>query len=460
MKSHFPGYYQPREEEFKGLWKTAVFALDANVLLNFYRYSPETLSELLEILSKISDRIWIPHQAALEFQKRRLSVISNVKNAYKKLEEALDDALKTIQSKFNAYRRHPNFHVEDLITQIKRSFSRIVKKLQFQAKQHPDYFEHDPIREDLTGLLEGKVGEPFPHDRLKEIYKEGEKRYVDEIPPGYKDAKKKLNKEKYGDLILWNQIIKKAEKDKTGIIFITDDNKEDWWWVSEGKKIGPRPELVEEIHRKASVLFYMYPPERFMDYAREYLAVSVKQESIDEVHEISEQTKTLHEIIERGFHVNKTIADIIRQENLRRSMSAHLIPNLSDIVKGTLTPQEYLENMRTAFSHPADAVKEALRHQEILKGLKDYYTNPSDTLIEILKQQDIQMNYIDAFSGLQRAIQNSLKQQVIQRSLPDTLSKDLDDDVENSGSQEDAKSYEYSGSSGEGPEQKPDGADQ
>ena len=42
MRREFPGYYRPTSEEFKALWESAEFALDANVLLNVYGYSKPT----------------------------------------------------------------------------------------------------------------------------------------------------------------------------------------------------------------------------------------------------------------------------------------------------------------------------------------------------------------------------------------------------------------------------------
>jgi hypothetical protein len=40
MKDIFRGYYKLDDDEFKQLWKKAVFIFDTNVLLNLYRYQP------------------------------------------------------------------------------------------------------------------------------------------------------------------------------------------------------------------------------------------------------------------------------------------------------------------------------------------------------------------------------------------------------------------------------------
>ena len=36
MKDKFHGYYRPSEEYFANLWNDAIFAFDANTLLNLY----------------------------------------------------------------------------------------------------------------------------------------------------------------------------------------------------------------------------------------------------------------------------------------------------------------------------------------------------------------------------------------------------------------------------------------
>jgi hypothetical protein len=93
----------------------------------------------------------------------------------------------------------------------------------------------------------------------------------------------------FGDLILWFQVIDKAEKDKTPIIIVTDDVKEDWWWKHAGRIVGPHPDLVAEIRTKADVDFYMYVSDQFMKYARQFLKEEVDQGAIDEIQEVRAQ---------------------------------------------------------------------------------------------------------------------------------------------------------------------------
>ena len=82
-----------------------------------------------------------------------------------------------------------------------------------REEQHPDLFGNDPFLDRLTDLFKGKVGEEYPADEVESLIKEANKRYERKIPPGYRDIKKEgLNK--YGDFILWRQVMDKAESDE------------------------------------------------------------------------------------------------------------------------------------------------------------------------------------------------------------------------------------------------------
>src|SRR5258708_3051295 len=239
MRKSFPGYYRPSEDEFRKLWGKCLFVLDANVLLNLYRYSEETRKKLIDILEQVETRIWVPHQAALEYQRNRLDVISAQREAYKQIGQLLDDTAKKLEARLRSYKRHPLINGEKLIASIKEVLRAKAGDLETVRQKHPDLVDRDLVREALTKLLDGKVGPPYTDERMKQICKEGEDRYAKSMPPGYKDAKTKEGDKIFGDLVLWYQVMDKAASDKVPIIIVTDDAKEDWWWRHEGKIVGP-----------------------------------------------------------------------------------------------------------------------------------------------------------------------------------------------------------------------------
>ncbi len=304
MKNILLGYRPITEELISTLWKDGLFVLDANVLLNLYRYSQPTKDEFIQVLNKLVDRLWIPHQAFYEYLKNRPEVILTQEIMYENTKKILIDLLMSVEEDIQkklTFQYHPFIDKDVFLSKIKKAIDEIGNELDEQMKKHPNLLTDDPILTMVSSLLNDKIGEGYSEAKLHEVYKESELRYSKQIPPGYKDAEgpnKKTGEAAYGDLLVWFQMIDKATEIKAPIVFISNDKKEDWWWISKGRTIGPRPELVEEMYEKASVPFYIYNSDRFMEYAKKFLDVSIKQTSIDEVRDLRLKDESKHYISE------------------------------------------------------------------------------------------------------------------------------------------------------------------
>ncbi len=226
MRNLFPGYYQPTEQEFTTLWEKCIFSFDTNVLLHIYRYIPKTRNIFFDILDQLKERIWIPHHVAFEYQKERFSVISHQLRAYDEIQKTLDKSLQNLKIELGAYKRHSLIDTNQIIEIYGRAIRKVKRNLSKAKQEYPDFIISDELRDKITEILKGKVGEPYSKDKLKAIYKEAEQRFKESIPPGYKDNKKP-EPDKYGDVVLWFQLIDYAKSEKKPLIFITDDMKED-----------------------------------------------------------------------------------------------------------------------------------------------------------------------------------------------------------------------------------------
>src|SRR4029077_20250194 len=122
-------------------------------------------------------------------------------------------------------------------------------------------------------------------ERLAPIRKEGEERYAKKIPPGFEDAKKGgEGGDKFGDLIIWKEMIEKAKAEVRPIIFVTDDGKSDWWHIHSGKKLGPHPYLVEEFLNASGQQFHIYELPQFLRYSVE-TGSAIKPEAVQKIAE-------------------------------------------------------------------------------------------------------------------------------------------------------------------------------
>lgn len=275
MKSLFPGYYRPTEEEFKQLWNKSLFVLDTNVLLNLYRVTETTRESLLGILSQLSSQIWLPHQVALEFQRNRSEIIVEQVNAYDKVTSVLDKIEKQINEANIQLKelegRHYLLNVQELTGKLLKNVANVKKQVAKQKSIHPNWQENDIVLNKIDKLYTNKIGVAYSDEKINEIIKAGAKRYADKVPPGFNDTKDKDGIKPYGDLIIWMQMIDKSIEVKKPIIFITNDAKDDWWYKAKHLTIGPRPELREEMLLKAGTQFYMYDVDQFVERAQTHL---------------------------------------------------------------------------------------------------------------------------------------------------------------------------------------------
>jgi hypothetical protein len=385
MRKTFPGYYRPSKKEFSALWSSCIFILDSNVLLNLYRYSKGTCDALICILKQVSSRLWIPHQAALEYQQQRLKVITQQLVAYDEMQDLLDKTEKQLENKLQSLRRHPYLDADGLTKRIKKPFDAIKKDLTKLKRDHPDLFECDNIRDNLSNLLEDKVGSPYSKERLNEIYRIGKERYEKSIPPGYEDTNKD-GERKYGDLLLWFQVIDKAKETKKPIIIVTDDVKEDWWLRFNGRTIGPRPELIDEMLSEAGVSFYLYQADQFMDHAQKTLEKQVEQKAINEVRDIRRKdeaniynmqksniyTQNLYETLKslQGNTISHFTNDIL---NAQGKTTSKLMDEMLNATRGIATfPKEKLEAMQgiTSFQLSEELMKSMQRMQETIATIR------------------------------------------------------------------------------------------
>ena len=277
MKTTFQEYNVISDEQISELWKDGLFVFDTNVLLNLYRYSEDTSNEFIQIISSLNDRVWIPNQVGLEFNKNRLTVITEQKKSYEDFEKKINDIISEIENKT----RNP-FLTKELHEKLVQIKSDIKSEVETKKKHYDTSLINDNTLNKINDIFNQKVGICFENDKLKQIYIEGENRYKDKIPPGYKDSKKPAN-EKFGDLILWKEILNHSKSSSKNIIFILDDRKEDWWLEHHGKTISPRPELLKEFRIVTDKTIHFYQPFQFLEFSNAFLGKEIKPQIIEEV---------------------------------------------------------------------------------------------------------------------------------------------------------------------------------
>lgn len=319
MKNLFRGHYPPSKKEFEELWSKGLLVLDTNSLLNLFRYSSGTRDELLELLRRYQDRLWLPHQVGLEFHRHRRAVPGAQSKVFDTVEKAIDGAESEVIQKLGLLGRHLPDESAVLKDAARASFKELRDQLQEAVKEHQDAVlsaqSHDRTFDTVSDLYDGKVGLPYDPEELKRRHKEADGRYAILQPPGYEDVKDKDGEEKYGDYVLWSQILDHAADKSLPVIFVTNDVKEDWWERVGGKTIGPRPELIEEFYTRVGHRVHFYDTRLFLKYANQRLP---------KTDQVSEKA------VREAGNVGRQLTESVKREHERRRLEYERTVRLLD----------------------------------------------------------------------------------------------------------------------------------
>lgn len=303
MKNAIKEYLELSKTEKAELWKNAVFIFDTNIFLNLYRYTEITRESLLKAMQQLSDRIWMPHQVAQELMKDRAKVIFDTLKIFDELNEEKEKFIANCREKLR--RESKDTKIDNMSKEIDRHI-KILKSESNYIKKVDD----DEILNKLLKLFEDKVGAGFSESELDSIKREGVERYSRQTPPGYKDYKKGEENNAFGDLIIWKEILQYAGANKKDIIYVTGDQKEDWWNRTNGRTLGPRVELRKEFAEKTNQKFHMYNMNGFLTYYKELQGTSIQQSAIDEVKSYEKFLEERHRVLRRQELVRRNCDDI------------------------------------------------------------------------------------------------------------------------------------------------------
>ena len=217
---------------------------DASVLLSSYLYDPVPRDELISVLERLADRIFIPHQVALEFHRKRVEVICERVHLIELARQALP----------------PSTAAEDLQAECGTV----------------DLFGSDHVLTRLRQVLDGKVGRPLKDEERWQA--EAGRRIEEEIPPGYKNADKQCP---YGDYFAWRQALLEASmRNAKYLVFVTTRCTEDWYSIIKDRAVLARPELAAEAWAEARARLVLLNVTQFLDCAKSCLKIPGSAESI------------------------------------------------------------------------------------------------------------------------------------------------------------------------------------
>lgn len=200
---------------------------------------------LLDLLESKQRRVVIPPTVRMEFD-----LLGN-----KKLDEAIK--IETAAAKHTGKVFEPptgagpelEEYLAAIISATEQFRSRVRKKLEKRFAR-------------INTILNACQANDVPCTTRLQALTEGPGRYALRQPPGYEDAGKKTEDNRYNDLIIFFEMIHMAILSQTDVAFITNDSKEDWWEINQQPPtrtlLRGRRELSREFRQKAGRDFAIF----------------------------------------------------------------------------------------------------------------------------------------------------------------------------------------------------------
>ncbi|MBB4060065.1 putative nucleic acid-binding protein [Salinibacter ruber] len=343
MREQFPWFFDPTEEELQRFWDEATFSFDANVLLNLYRVDRETTEDYFKIFRAFEDRIFLPHEAANQFFHNRRGVIRTEQNSFSKAKDEvekwverrtsfenlkqqlrggnigqiIEDEIESVFDGRGDYEEEVEEVKDDLIERIEDLQERFTPTGTTRANA-----EKDEILGGLIEIFDGKTGQSLEED-VEDLKEKAQKRYESEQPPGYEDygGDEYVSRGECEDFIIWKQLLVFAEREEEDVVFITGEEKQDWWEVdNEYEIVRPRYELLREFSRRTGQVFWILTTEDMLENAYDRLGVEVRDKSVEQ----TETVKILSKKLESNYEISigERIKKLIETEELYKIRAA------------------------------------------------------------------------------------------------------------------------------------------
>ncbi len=220
-----------------------LYVLDANVLLLPYTTGVKSLDAIKDVYLRLvgSNKIFIPSQVIREYLDNRSNKLSNINESLSK---------KSNQN-FNYVDKYPLLEslpeYQDILEQEKL-LKEAIKEHQNRIRKTMGAVQawgwNDPVSKMYHEVLSERVLDDSALN-LDDISKDLERRNELNIPPGYKDKSKDENQA--GDLLIWHELLELGKTQSQHVVFVSGDEKADWWHQSGKKPLYPRFELVDEF---------------------------------------------------------------------------------------------------------------------------------------------------------------------------------------------------------------------
>ncbi|MDJ0304853.1 PIN-like domain-containing protein [Dehalobacter sp.] len=408
---------------FKSIYASKpIYVFDTNIYLDLLRYSKFASTEMLDIYKTLHDDIRIPAQVLSEFAKN-LSVVqgqrtSNAKKAITESRLCLNSCSESVLRQMNIFIKYKFLHSQEIADEVKTNLDKLKVAIDEYVLKNvlsstTGFLEADSIESFIKAIYEVNPHSGFSQLELFDIYKDGHFRYKYKIPPGYMDDprqnpdSRKDGVSVFGDLILWNEIIRLSTINNRPIVFVTSDVKEDWFILDNKRPIAPREELTKEFfERTDGKQICILPNDVFIKHMGLILNVKIKlalaEIQIDEFVDVA---------------IRNNIKEIKQKmiEWLNADEHIYLLPFIVDINR-----LMDIDDLRMVFQDASVEVSDYVYYSVLLQGMAQFTGAFYNEGIERFTSNEIDSFVFDLKISFKRAYEKEdVKERAFSKEITD-----------------------------------------
>ncbi|MGO2718786.1 MAG: PIN-like domain-containing protein [Brachybacterium tyrofermentans] len=280
----------PADDPVRG----TLYALDANILLNLYKFTPDAARDVLKALREMREVLFIPHQALNEFWPLRAGVRSGPHHseASGKVRAAKADILRIVRTwqkrtglNAEGAREGGAQDISDHLAAVSEVLEKIESTIDAVREESADNGEW--LLDTIDEIFAGRIG-PKPSDAERtDALREFDKRVERGTPPGLRDVeiRKGKTEKASGDYFIWMQCVREAESISNSrgapldLTLVTEDHKDDWVRSGTDDHLLAHRALVKEYYEATGGTFRIMSFEELLDTASQFFGAQVSSES-------------------------------------------------------------------------------------------------------------------------------------------------------------------------------------
>lgn len=266
--------------------KNALVVLDTNVLIGLLQQRKTITEKILERIENKSAKIYIPFFVSWEYAANNNKILNapiQTRTSKKDVKSSLEISKKRIKSCVESaispkgdalfWGKSVKEIKDSAFTEIMHQFDDLEKKVlskqqEVETQLKKSDGEVQQVNKRLLDFIDLHVsdGTNIKQDWIEKNEKKGEKRYENEIGPGFADVEKKEGKlrqygnlsyqTKYGDFLIWQEVLDYMRDNQNfdTLVYVTNDRKD----IYDGTTSYPAQHLFGDLYEATGKPTHLY----------------------------------------------------------------------------------------------------------------------------------------------------------------------------------------------------------